>query len=135
MEFSFFHYFSKQTIIPLWENSEQIYEIFNELHKDLKNSYYLTPPDLKFLPFESSEFQLIIINTSGIFEVEYSRVVRQYHKYTAIGTGEDYALGAISSVYNLLEDSEEIVKIGIEAAAQFDRKTETPIHLYSIDCK
>lgn len=126
-------YFSTKKNIPVWKTANQIFDLFNGIHEELKNRYYLTPPNLKFLPFESSEFQLLIINTCGIFEVEYSRAVRKYTKYSAIGTGEDYALGAISSVYNMIESPEEIAKIGVEAAAQFDRKTDLPIHTRCIE--
>ena len=121
-------YFLKKKNIPLWETVDQIFELFNSLHEDLKKRYYLIPPHLTFLPFESSDFQLLIINSCGIFEVEHSRVVRHYKRYSAIGTGEEYALGAVSSVYNLLEDPEEIAKIGIQSAAQFDQKTGLPVY-------
>ncbi|MBS0621413.1 MAG: hypothetical protein JSR80_00420 [Verrucomicrobia bacterium] len=127
------HYFLTYRKTLEWSSTEKIFELFNEMHETLKDNYYLRPPSLKFLPFESSEFQLLIVNPSGIFEVEYSRVVRQYNKYSAIGTGEDYALGALSAIYDVIEDPEEIAKMGIAAAAQFDRKTMGPIHTYCID--
>ncbi len=127
------NYFSKKKTISLWKTPGQIFDLFNGMHEELKERYYLSPPSLKFIPFESSEFQLLIINTRGIFEVEYSRVVRQYSKYSAIGTGEEYALGAINAVYDRIGDAEEIAKIGIEAAAQFDRKTGLPLYTRCID--
>ena len=125
-------YFKNKTV-PLWKTPHQVFEIFNTIHIDLKTSYYLTPPSCDFLPFESSELQLLIINTCGIFEVEYSRMVRQYNKYSAIGTGEEYALGAIQAVYGMLSEAEEIAKIGIEAAAQFDRKTDLPLYTHCLE--
>ncbi len=127
------NYFSKQKAVALWETPEQIFDLFNGMHEELKENYHLSPPSLKFIPFESSEFQLLIINTCGIFEVEYSRVVRQYSRYSAIGTGEEYALGAIKAVYDMIGGAEEIAKIGIEAAAQFDRKTGLPLYTRCID--
>lgn len=126
-------YFSKKKTTSLWKTSGQIFDLFNGIHEELKEQYYLSPPSLKFIPFESSEFQLLIINTCGIFEVEYSRMVRQYSKYSVIGTGEEYALGAIKAVYDMIGDAEEIAKIGIEAAAQFDRKTGLPLYTQCID--
>lgn len=126
-------YFSQKKNTSLWKTADQIFELFNAMHKDLKEKYYLNPPNLKFLPFESSEFQLLIINPCGIFEIEYSRVVRQYNTYSAIGTGEEYALGAISAVYHMIEDPKEIASIGIESAIQFDQKTSFPIYTHCID--
>lgn len=126
------HYFSKKKIVSAWKSAEQIFELVNEMHKDLKQTYSLTVPQLSFLPLESSELQILIMNPQGIFEVEYSRMVRQYTKYSAIGTGEDYALGAMSAVYDRLTDPEEIARVGVEAAAQFDRKTALPLYVHSI---
>lgn len=128
------NYFAKRKKTPQWKTADEVFETFHSMHEDLKQEYFLNSPYLSFLPFESSEFELLIVNPYGIFEVEYSRVVRQYFQYSAIGTGEEYALGAISSVYNSLDDVKQIAKIGIESAAQFDRKTSLPIHIYSMKC-
>jgi ATP-dependent HslUV protease subunit HslV len=127
------NYFSGKKTTPLWKTPDQIFELFHRMHGELKEQYYLSPPNLQFLPFESSEFQLLIVNACGIFEVEHSRVVRQYNNYSAIGTGEDYALGAMSAIYDMARDPEEIAKAGVEAAAQFDRKTELPLFTRCID--
>ena len=127
------HYFLKQKKTPAWKTADQIFDFFCEMHQVLKDTYYLECKQSSFLPFEESGFELLIINPHGIFEVEYSRVVRQYSKFSAIGTGEDYALGAIKAIYDRVDDSGEIAKTGIEAAAQFDLKTEAPIHTYYID--
>jgi ATP-dependent HslUV protease, peptidase subunit HslV len=129
------NYFSRRGTIPIWKTTDQIFELFNRIHEELKSEYYLTPPHLDYLPFESSEFQMLIINTYGIFEVEHSRVVRQYTKYTAIGTGEEYALGAISSVYDTIEDPQEIAQIAIAAASEFDRKTALPVQTYCLELR
>lgn len=127
------YYFLKLKRIPEWKMADQIFEFFCEMHQALKNNYFLDCKQSNFLPFEDSAYELLIINPNGIFEVEYSRLVRQYSKFSAIGTGEDYALGAIKAIYDKIDDPMEIAKIGIEAAAQFDRKTEIPVHTYSID--
>ncbi len=127
------HYFSKNKNQMKWNTAEQIFEVFTVMHHKLKNNYYLIPPNLDFLAFESSEYELLLINPHGIFEVEYSRTVRQYSRFSAIGTGEDYALGSIQSVYSQVKDPKEIAKIAIEAAAQFDRKTELPICIECIE--
>ncbi len=127
------HYFAKQKKIPEWKTAEQVFEFFRKMHSSLKKTYYLDCEQPNFLPFEDSAFELLIINSYGIFEVEYSRLVRQYSKFSAIGTGEYYALGAIKAIYDKVDDPIEIAKIGIEAAARFDRKTELPLHTCCID--
>lgn len=127
------HYFSKKKISLEWKTADQIFEIFNLLHRHLKEHYFLDPPPLRYVPLESSGLGLLIINRHGIFEVDYLRVVRQHLYFSAIGSGEEFALGAIKAAYDTLDDPEEIVKIGIEAAAQFDRKTELPLQVHCIN--
>ncbi|MFS8562827.1 MAG: hypothetical protein LVR00_00200 [Rhabdochlamydiaceae bacterium] len=103
------------------------------MHPLLKDLYYLACKQSSFLPFEESGFEFLIINLHGIFEVEYSRVVRQYSKFSAIGTGEEYALGAIQAIYDKIDDPQVIAQIGVEAAAQFDRKTDLPMYACCVE--
>lgn len=127
------HYFSKQKVALEWQTAEHIFEIFSTLHQHLKEDYFFTPPPTRYAPLESSEFGILIINSYGIFEIDYQRTVRQHLYFSAIGMGEEYALGAIKAVYDLIDDPEEIAKVGIEAAAQFDRKTDLALITHYID--
>ena len=125
-------YFSKKKNISEWQTADQIFEIFNKLHQHLKESYFLHLSYSRYEPLESSNCELLIINSYGIFEVDYLRVVRQHRYFSAVGTGEEYALGAIRAVYDLVKDPEEIAKIGIESAVQFDRKSGLPLRTHRI---
>jgi ATP-dependent HslUV protease, peptidase subunit HslV len=127
------HYFSQNKNIPEWKTADQIFDILNNFHQHLKDNYFLHLSYSRYEPLESSNFGLLIINSHGIFEADYLRVVRQHKYFSAIGVGIEYALGAIKAVYDLIDDSEEIAKIGIEAAAQFDRKTDLPIQIQCIN--
>lgn len=102
-------------------------------HKALKEEYYLTPQHNEGDIFESSEFLLLFVNSHGIFEVDWMRNIREYSKMAAIGTGDEYALGAMKAVYEKEDDPKSIVKIGLEAAAKFDKKTELPAFFHIIN--
>jgi ATP-dependent protease HslVU (ClpYQ) peptidase subunit len=127
------HYFSQKENNCEWKTADQIFEIFNTLHQGLKDHYFLNFSSSRYIPLECSNFEILIINPHGIFEIDYVRVVRQYLYFSALGTGAEYALGAIKAVYDLIDDPEEIAKVGIEAAAQFDRKTDLPINIQCIN--
>lgn len=127
------HYFFKKNSIQEWQTVDQIFEIFSVLHRHLKEIYFLHLSYSRYEPLESSNFGILIMNRYGIFEIDYLKVVRQHSRFSAIGTGEEYALGAIEALYNKTEDPEELAKIGIEAAAQFDRKTGLPLITHCID--
>ena len=61
------------------------------------------------------------------------RTVQEFSKYYAYGSGSDYALGSLWSLYN--DDrltSEQLGKLAIEAAAEFDDATGLPVDCHTI---
>lgn len=126
-------YFKKLKIEYGFDDVEAIYLEMLKLHKKLKENYFLTPQQGNSDIFESSEFLLLLINQSGIFEIDWMRNVREYSQIAAIGTGDEYALGAMRAVYDQEKDPKIIVKKGLEAAARFDQKTELPAFYHVIN--
>lgn len=112
-----------------WKDEGEIFDVVSGLHRALKERYFFIPPTLSFLPFESSEFHLLIVNRWGIFDVDYARVVRKFTQFHAIGTGDGYALGAMQAVFGMVESAEEVAEEGLRAACRFDRKSEGPLFL------
>ncbi len=52
-------------------------------------------------PYESSQITALLANPNGIFFGVYSlREVYEYERFWAIGSGADYALGAMQAVYD-----------------------------------
>lgn len=109
-----------------FNNIDGIYSEMSRLHTTLKQKYFLTPQQSQEDIFESSELMLLLINSHGIFEVDWMRNVREYAQLAAIGTGDEYALGAMRALYQQENDPKLIVSKGMEAAAKFDQKTELP---------
>jgi ATP-dependent HslUV protease, peptidase subunit HslV len=120
-------YFSKNDI-PAWKTQDEIFDVFLEVHKKLKESYYLYSSTESLHPFASSEFSFLLINRYGIFEIEPNRAVYAHPLFAAIGSGEQYALGAIHALYDKESDPQYIAKRAIQVAAHFDQKTALPIH-------
>ena len=102
------------------------------MHEHLKNNYFLTPNYSKNDLFESSEYVLLCANSCGIFEIEWDRTIRQFSKFTAIGSGEKYALGAVKALYNIYDDPSEIVQASLVIAAKYDKRTHAPFHFSTI---
>ena len=110
-----------------------IFESFRKLHPILKDEYFLNPKDDEEDPYESSRVDALIVNPHGIFAVYALREVFEYSRFWAVGSGGDFALGAMLSLYDRLESSEEIAKNGIEAGATFNNATALPLTSYSVD--
>ncbi len=125
--------FSNRKKQPNFNNRLKIFEFFRKLHVQLKEDYFLNPKEDEQDPYESSQMDLFIANSYGIFGVFSLREVFEYNKFWAIGSGGEFALGAMYSAYNHLDSAEEIAKIGVSAGVEFDDGSSAPIMCHSVD--
>ncbi len=117
---------------PDFTDQGKIFEFFRSIHPKLKDEYFLNPQDGEDDPYESSQFNLVIVNAFGIFAVFDLREVHQFSKFWAIGSGSEYAIGAMFSVYDQNLSAEEIAEIGINAGIEFDKSSLGPTKMYKI---
>lgn len=110
-----------------------IYETVLEMHNSLKDDYFLDPRKESADPVEPSEFSLLIVNEHGIFNVDWRRTVRQHRRFSAIGTGDEYALGAMQVLFDTLPTAAELVHKAVEVAAHFDARSAPPVALYTLE--
>lgn len=110
----------------------EVFESFRKLHPILKESYFLNPKDEEDDAYESSHIDALIINSAGIFGIFALREVFEYSSYWAIGSGAEYALGAMHALYDHLDDAEAIARAAIEAGAEFNTATALPMTCYNV---
>lgn len=110
-----------------------IFETFRSLHPVLKDKYFLIAKDEDDDPYESTQIDALIASPHGIFGVHSLREVCEYKKFWAIGSGSEYALGAMHAVYELLDSAEEIAAAGVRAGAEFNNASALPMSSYSVD--
>ncbi|MGC2165657.1 MAG: MFS transporter [Gallionella sp.] len=113
-------------------SKENIYETFRKLHPILKEKCFLNPKEDDEDPYESSQITALIVNASGIFGIYSMREVFEFAKYWAIGTGHEYALGAMHHAYAMQASAADIARAGVEAGIELDRNSAAPTTLYSI---
>jgi ATP-dependent protease HslVU (ClpYQ) peptidase subunit len=111
---------------------EAIFESFRKLHPILKDAYFLNPKDEEGDAYESSHIDALVLNSTGIFGLYALREVFEYTRYWAIGSGAEYALGAMHALYDQLDDPVAIAKAGVEAGAEFDTSSALPMTLYQV---
>lgn len=107
-----------------------IFESFRSLHSELKDQYFLNPKEGgegEQDPYESSRIDAVLANPQGIFGVYALREVYEYSRFWAIGSGAEYALGAMYAVYDQLESAEAIAEVGVHAGAEFDTGSGLPM--------
>lgn len=110
-----------------------IFESFRALHPVLKEKYFLNAKDEDDDPYESTQIDALIANPFGLFGVHSLREVTEYKKFWAIGSGAEYALGAMFAVYENAETAEEVAHIGVAAGAEFNNASSMPLSSYVID--
>ncbi len=111
---------------------EAIYESFRRLHPLLKEEAFLNPKEEDDDPYESSQMTVMIANPSGIFAVYSMREVFEFDRFWAIGSGRDFALGAMFVTYPRARDPAAVAKAGVEAGAEYDTGTALPMSLHTV---
>lgn len=126
-------YFSRQKKPPALAAPLDIFEAFREMHRALKEEYFLRAEEEDEDEFESSRVDVLIANPAGIFGLYALRSVDEYDKFFAFGTGFRYALGAMYTLYGTAATAETIAEAGLAAAAEFDDATGRPFEMYTVD--
>jgi ATP-dependent HslUV protease, peptidase subunit HslV len=112
-----------------------IYDSFRKLHPLLKDEAFLNPKEEDDDPYESSQMTVMIANPSGIFAVYSMREVFEFDRFWAIGSGRDFALGAMYTIYEKTPTVAAIAEAGVLAGAEFDTGTAAPITLHEVTLK
>jgi len=114
-------FLAKQETVPQLTDKTSIYAFFVLFWKALHSDYSFVKDqgsDEKS-PFGDLDASFIVVNTSGIFHVSSDMAVTQFDRYTAIGSGVDYALGAINACY-ADKPAEEIARVAVETTSKFN---------------
>jgi ATP-dependent protease HslVU (ClpYQ) peptidase subunit len=117
----------------LLNSKASIFETFRKLHPVLKEECFLNPKEDEEDPYESSQITALIANASGIFGIYSMREVFEYTQFWSIGSGHEFALGAMHYAYKHVDSAEEIARIGLDAGIAYDKNSSSPITLYSVE--
>ena len=129
-------YFAQRGVPARFDTTINIFKTWQALHAALKERYYLVSVGEKDDTLESSKFDVLIANPHGIFGVGAHRTVQEYRKFYAIGTGTDLALGAMYASYdNPRLSAEQLARLAITAAAEFDDATGLPAVSHAVKLK
>jgi ATP-dependent protease HslVU (ClpYQ) peptidase subunit len=115
-----------------FDGKAAIYETFRKLHPLLKDEAFLNPKEEEDDPYESSQMTCMIANPSGIYAVYSMREVFEFDRFWSIGSGRDFALGAMYAIYERTKSVAAIAQAGINAGAEFDTGTSEPITLHEV---
>ncbi len=110
----------------------EIYESFRKIHPILKEEAFLNTKEEEDDPYESSQLTAMLVNSSGIFGVYSMREIFEFDRFWAIGTGRDFALGAMFAVYNSRMTAKQIAELGVKAGCEYDTATALPMNVATV---
>jgi ATP-dependent HslUV protease subunit HslV len=123
--------FSKLEDVKLGSRME-VYETFRRLHPILKEHAFLNPKEDEDDPYESSQIQALIANSSGIYGIYSYREVFEFDRVWAAGSGRSFALGAMHALYDSGLSAAEIARAGVAAGIEFDTSSGPPIVVHEV---
>lgn len=84
-------------------------------------------------PFAELDSHFLVVNATGLYRIAGNMSVSSYQQYIAIGCGADYALGALSALWDRCPQlsARELARAGCEAAIEFEAGCGAPIESYS----
>lgn len=110
----------------------EIFETFRKLHPILKEECFLNPKEDEEDPYESSQITALIANGSGIFGIYSMREVFEFTQYWAIGSGHEFALGALQYAFGRHDSAADIARAGVDAGIALDKNSGAPITQYNV---
>jgi ATP-dependent protease HslVU (ClpYQ) peptidase subunit len=116
-------------------NRDEVFETFTKVHSILKDKYFINTKEDEEDPYESSQITCLIANPHGIFGVYSLREVFSFDRFWGIGSGRNFALGAMYAVYDTAKTAREIAEIGVQAGAEFDKSSSAPFRTFNFSTK
>jgi len=111
---------------------QDIFNTFQRLHPVLKERFFLNPKEEDSDPYESSQITALIANASGIYGVYSYREVFSFDRFWGIGSGRNFALGAMYAIYERTGSARRIAELGVRAGAEFDKSSSLPARVFSV---
>lgn len=115
-----------------FNSKSEIFETFRKLHSILKDQHFLNPKEEDEDAYESTHITALIANPTGIYGIYSMREVFEFKRFWAAGSGREYALGAMNALYDQLDSTEAIARIGVEAGATFDKNSSLPLQVVTV---
>lgn len=112
---------------------DEVFTTFSRAHQILKETYFLNTKEDEDDPYESSQLISLVANRHGIFGIYSYREVFSFDRFWGIGSGRNFALGAMYAAYDTAPDARAIAEIGVQAGAEFDKSSAAPFQIISFD--
>ncbi len=116
-------YLARQQAVDLADETS-IFGFFVQFWKELHQVYSFVNDQCAGdeSPFGDLDATFLVGSRRGIFYVSGNMSVSRFEQYFAIGSGADFALGALHALYSEKKDARFLARKAAEAALEFDTK-------------
>lgn len=116
-------------------SKDEVFDTFTKLHPLLKETFFLQTKEEDNDPYESSQFSVVVANACGIYGLYSYREVFEFNEFWAIGSGRNFALGAMHATWGSAKTAREQATIGVNAGCEFDRNSAPPLDIFTLKLK
>jgi ATP-dependent HslUV protease subunit HslV len=119
----FGHYLQKRSTRIALHSRDDIFEFFLKFWRAIRADYPFVNEQSRSedkTPFADLDATFLIASPGGIFLVSSNMSVSTFNKYYAIGSGGDYALGALHALYDGPADPLDLAERAVAAAKAYD---------------
>lgn len=116
-------------------SSSQIFAFFLRLWRDLHKKYSFVNDQIdekESGPFGNLDSTFLVANRAGIFYVGPDMSVTRVERYFAIGSGAQFALGALHGLHDSRLGAEAVARRAIAAAIAFDTYCGGEAQIYRV---
>jgi ATP-dependent HslUV protease, peptidase subunit HslV len=117
------HYLRKRSVKTNLNSRDEIFDFFLKFWRAIRTDYPFVNEQSRSedkTPFADLDATFLIASPGGIFLVSSNMSVSCFAKYYAIGSGGDYALGALHALYDEVPDPKILAERAIAAAKAYD---------------
>lgn len=131
------HYLHTQKRPPALGSERAIFDFFLKFWKVMRDKYQFVNDQSgdnhdEPSPFADLDSEFIVANRNGLFQVGTNLTVMRFEKYLAIGSGQQYAYGALHALYATSRTAEQIARQATQAAAYFDQGCGGEVECFAV---
>ncbi|MBL8879284.1 MAG: hypothetical protein JNG88_09210 [Phycisphaerales bacterium] len=115
----------------------QVFDFFIGFWRNIRNDYTFSLPQPRERnqrhPFADLDSVFLLANRHGIFRIAGDMDVTQFRQYCAVGSGSEYALGALRVLYDQHDNPAVIARRSVEIGIDYDVYCDGPIDLDEVE--
>jgi len=121
---------------PPLNSRRAIYAFFLEFWKALRETYSLVNDQSasKETPFGDLDATFLVASSGGLFKVSSDLGVTEFQQHHAIGSGSEYALGALQVLVDRESRDDVVVRSACEAAIAMDISCGGDVEVHHVEC-